>query len=158
MDDLNYEIIGALVLLAVLFFGLAEWMRYVRFRKYLALDSDVRLHQAPNREQHVVTGSIGMAMSRADKNVKGLLVLSLSFRNSAFSIPSVDQLYFKADSAQYLSVGFRIRRHDLRPLRGQQVSIRLKGRLYLKNGSTKLIKAVISVSIPKAEDAIGAEG
>lgn len=158
MDDLNYQVIGAVVLLAVLFFGLTEWIRYVRFRKYLALDSDVRLHQAPNREQHVVTGSIGMAMSRADKNVKGLLVLSLSFRNSAFSIPSVDQLYFKADSSQYLSVGFRIRRHDLRPLRGGQVSIRLKGRLYLKNGSTKLVKAVISVSIPKAEDAVGAEG
>lgn len=158
MDDLTYEIVGTLVLLAVLFFGLSEWMRYVRFGKYIKLDTDVRLHQVPNREQHVVTGSIGMAMLRTDKNVKGLLVLSLSFRNSSFSIPSVDQLYFKADSSQYLSVGFRIRRHDLRPLRGNQVSIRLKGRLYLKSGATKVVKAVIAVAIPKAEDAIGAEG
>ncbi|GHE38879.1 hypothetical protein [Sphingobacterium griseoflavum] len=151
MDDFSYEIIGTLAVVGFLFLGLSEWAKYRRFKRYIRLVADIRLHPAQKQGQHVVTGSLGLTMSQAEPGVKGLAVLSLSFRHDAFSIPTADKLYFKADSMPYLSVGFRIRRHDLRPLRGKRVSIRVKGRLHFKDGGQRWVKATIAVGIPLEE-------
>lgn len=148
---------ATLALLGVLLLFLLirnELLKTSRYEKLLNMEAKILFHAASDPYDHVRRGSIMLYLHGTEPNVRSVVIRQLSFNKTAFTVLSLDKLYFKGSSAevQLLSAGFRVRRHDLRRLAGKQIHIRIAGRVSSEYG-TQTFKARIPYLVePKAEE------
>lgn len=157
----DVTIIGFITVLALVAAGLYYW-REKRLHKNFIQDVDLHLSthfydDAISHDQYQ-RGSVSVELGTAKQTLQSLTITSMLFNNTAFQIPSMDKLYFKAQEGrvQTLSLSFRVKKQYLRRMRTpRSVNVFIKGIYCDAKGHERRFKGKFSqqiASLPPVSD------
>lgn len=122
-------------------------LRNVRLHRNFLRDVDLRVntdfYDSTISHDQYRRGSVKLELHGSKQKLLTLTITSMSFSESAFQIPSMDKLYFKAqdERKQALSLSFRVEKEYLKHFGNRRVYLLVSGKYTDREGVVKQFKA-----------------